>query len=179
VLSRWQCDHQQTPFLLRATIEIPMLLLPGDKGKFPSTQLQMLVLNLELKRSLLSSLRTSLKVCVKPCSVIFETAQPVQLAPLIMQAYCLTKREGEVTQLILRGWSTAEISATLHISSNTVQDHLKAIFEKVNVRSRRELAGRIFAQQYQPHFTTGAPLDVFGRLTSLDHPSSESSTALS
>ena len=28
-----------------------MPLLTGDKGKFPSTQLQMLVLNLELKRS--------------------------------------------------------------------------------------------------------------------------------
>ncbi len=112
-------------------------------------------------------------------TVIFETAQPVEIAPLLLQAYHLTKREGEVTQCILRGWSTMEIAATLHISSNTVQDHLKAIFEKVDVRSRRELSGRIFAQQYQPHFLAGAPLDACGRLTALDQTSSESSTASS
>jgi hypothetical protein len=69
------------------------------------------------------------------------------------------------------------MAASLQISLNTVQDHLKAIFEKVNVGSRRELAGHIFAQQYQPHFTASAPLDVFGRLTSLDRSSTESSTA--
>jgi DNA-binding CsgD family transcriptional regulator len=107
-------------------------------------------------------------------TVIFETAQPVEIAPLLLQAYHLTKREGEITQCILRGWSTTEIAAALHISSNTVQDHLKAIFEKVDVRSRRELAGRIFAQQYQPHFLTGAPLDASGRLTSLSQTPSES-----
>ncbi|MBA2678965.1 MAG: LuxR family transcriptional regulator [Ktedonobacteraceae bacterium] len=99
-------------------------------------------------------------------TVIFEMAQPLEIAPLIMQAYNLTKREGEVTQCILRGWSTTEISTALSISSNTVQDHLKAIFEKVGVRSRRELAGHIFAQQYQSHFIEGAPMDAAGRLVS-------------
>ncbi|MFN8421131.1 MAG: helix-turn-helix transcriptional regulator [Anaerolineae bacterium] len=85
-------------------------------------------------------------------SVIFEIAQPAEIAPLIMQAYQLTKREGEITQSVLLGWSTSEISAALHISANTVQDHLKAIFEKVDVSSRGELAARIFRQQYQPRF---------------------------
>ena len=112
-------------------------------------------------------------------AILFEAAQPAEIAPLILQAYHLTKREGEVTQLILRGRSTREIAATMQISLNTVQDHLKAIFEKVNVGSRRELAGHIFAQQYQPHFTASAPLDVFGRLTSLDRPSSEDNIASS
>ena len=83
-------------------------------------------------------------------SVIFEIAQPAEIAPLMMQAYNLTKREGEVTQCVLRGWSTGEISARLHISQNTVQDHLKAIFEKVDVSSRGELAARLFMHQHQP-----------------------------
>jgi len=82
-------------------------------------------------------------------AVIFELAQSAEIAPLIMQAYLFTKREGEITQCVLRGWSTNEIAANLHISSNTVQDHLKTIFEKVDVRSRGELAARIFFQHHQ------------------------------
>jgi DNA-binding CsgD family transcriptional regulator len=93
-------------------------------------------------------------------AILFEVAQPTEIAPLLFQAYQLTKREGEVTQLSLRGQSTQEIAQTLHISLNTVQDHLKAIFEKVNVSSRRELAGRIFVQQYQTHVLEGAPRDI-------------------
>lgn len=81
-------------------------------------------------------------------TVVFEIAQPAEIAPLIMQAYTLTKREGEVTQCVLRGWSTHEIAARLHISQNTVQDHLKAIFAKVDVSSRGELAARLFMQHH-------------------------------
>ncbi len=101
--------------------------------------------------------------------VMIELAQPTAIAPLILHVYRLTKREGEITQCVLHGWSTTEIATALGISPNTVQDHLKAIFEKVDVHSRRELAGRIFTQQYQPHFLTGAPLDASGRLTSVEH----------
>jgi DNA-binding CsgD family transcriptional regulator len=96
-------------------------------------------------------------------TVIFERAQPAEIAPIMMQAYQLTKREGEVTQCILRGWSTTEIAARLHISPNTVQDHLKAIFEKVDVGSRGELAARIFTQQYHTQYQAGAPLDASGQ----------------
>ncbi len=99
-------------------------------------------------------------------SVIFEIAQPAEIAPLIMQAYQFTRREGEIAQCVLRGWSTAEIAARLHISSNTVQDHLKAIFEKVDVSSRGELAARIFTQQYLPQSSASAPLDPSGQFVS-------------
>jgi DNA-binding CsgD family transcriptional regulator len=106
-------------------------------------------------------------------AVLFETARPAEMAPLMMQAYQLTKREGEITGLILRGLSTMELAAALHISANTVQDHLKAIFEKVNVRSRRELAAIIFAQQYLPHFIAGAPVNAAGQLMAPNHASAE------
>ncbi|HEY3290410.1 MAG TPA: helix-turn-helix transcriptional regulator [Anaerolineae bacterium] len=96
-------------------------------------------------------------------SVIFNTAQPAEVAPLIMQAYQLTKREGEIALCVLRGWSTIETADRLHITSNTVQDHLKAIFEKVDVGSRGELAARIFTQQYLPQFTTGTKLNASGQ----------------
>ena len=95
-------------------------------------------------------------------AVIFEVARPAEIAPLIMQAYDLSKREGETMQLVARGLSTVEISEAFHISPNTVQDHLKAIFEKTGVRSRRELVGQLFAQQYQPHIEAGHALDTNG-----------------
>jgi DNA-binding CsgD family transcriptional regulator len=95
-------------------------------------------------------------------AVIIEAARPAEVAPLIVQAYDLSKRESEILQLVVRGHSTAEIAATFHITANTVQDHLKAIFEKVGVRSRRELAGQLFAQQYHPRIVSGRDLDANG-----------------
>jgi DNA-binding CsgD family transcriptional regulator len=96
-------------------------------------------------------------------AVIFEEARPSEIAPLIVDAYGLTKREGEITQLVLRGLSTIEVSEELHITANTVRDHFKAIFDKVGVRSRRELVGQVFAQHYQPRMATGQEPRADGR----------------
>ena len=95
-------------------------------------------------------------------AVIFEEARPSEIAPLMVDAYGLTKREGEITRLVLRGLSTAEVSEELHITPNTVRDHFKSIFDKVGVRSRRELVAGIFAQQYQPRMATGREPDADG-----------------
>jgi DNA-binding CsgD family transcriptional regulator len=95
-------------------------------------------------------------------AVIFEEARPSEIAPLMVDAYGLTKREGEITKLVLRGLSTAEVSEELHITPNTVRDHFKSIFDKVGVRSRRELVAGIFAQQYQPRMATGREPDADG-----------------
>ena len=95
-------------------------------------------------------------------AVIFEEARPSEIAPLIGDAYGLTKREGEITRLVLRGLSTAEVSRELHITPNTVRDHFKSIFDKVGVRSRRELVGQVFAQRYQPRMATSRELDADG-----------------
>jgi DNA-binding CsgD family transcriptional regulator len=51
---------------------------------------------------------------------------------------------------VLQGLCTAAISEQLHISANTVQDHLEGIFEKTDINSRRELAGQLFAEHYRP-----------------------------
>lgn len=82
--------------------------------------------------------------------VIVHPATAPQIAGLIAEAYGLSKRERDVTRLVLNGLSTREIGDHLTVSPYTVQDHLKAIFEKVGVRSRRELVAQLFLQHYAP-----------------------------
>jgi DNA-binding CsgD family transcriptional regulator len=85
-------------------------------------------------------------------AVIIEPAHPARITPLLMSAYGLTDREQEVTRLVLRGDSTAQIAERLVVSPHTVQQHLKNIFEKTGVRSRRQLVGKVFFAHYEPRF---------------------------
>jgi len=95
-------------------------------------------------------------------AVIIEEPSPAELAPVLMIAYGLTKQEQTLTGLVCRGLSTRELADRLHITANTVQDHLKSIFEKTGVRSRRELVTVILQEQYLPRVMAGRPLGPSG-----------------
>lgn len=76
--------------------------------------------------------------------VVIAPAGPGEVALLSTTAYGLSVREKEVVKLVLGGRSTRQISRSLYISESTVQGHLSHVFDKVGVKSRRELLKRLF-----------------------------------
>lgn len=83
-------------------------------------------------------------------AVIVEPAHPARITSLLMSAYGLSQREQEVTRLVLQGNSTTDIAAAMVLSAHTVQQHLKAVFDKTGVHSRRDLVGKVFFAHYEP-----------------------------
>lgn len=90
-------------------------------------------------------------------------AGPADLVALILDVYGLTAREREIAQQVLLGRSTADIARRLGVKPYTVQDHLKAVFAKAGVHSRRELTAALFFQQYLPQIDAPA-VSTDGRL---------------
>lgn len=106
---------------------------------------------------------TMLSETSRRVAVIIEPAHPARISPLLMSAYGLTEREQEIARHVLRGSSTVEIAHSLVISTHTIQQHLKSIFEKTGVRSRRDLVGKVFFAHYEPRVRDNEQRAVDGR----------------
>ncbi|HEX2879161.1 MAG TPA: LuxR C-terminal-related transcriptional regulator [Polyangiaceae bacterium] len=70
---------------------------------------------------------------MKPAPPSCEDANPPS------SAQALSVRESEVLALLARDYSTSQIARKLTISVFTVRNHVKSIFRKLGVASRREL----------------------------------------
>lgn len=60
------------------------------------------------------------------------------------EAPALTEREHEVLELVSKGMSNAQIGETLCIGEKTVKTHVSRLLQKLNVRSRTQLAVHVW-----------------------------------
>jgi DNA-binding CsgD family transcriptional regulator len=79
-------------------------------------------------------------------AVSVHGATSEDILALIARAHGLSTRERELVALVLEGLSTRELAERMFISRYTVQDHLKSVFDKLGVRSRRELVTGMFGE---------------------------------
>jgi DNA-binding CsgD family transcriptional regulator len=76
-------------------------------------------------------------------AVTIGPTAPTDRVGLLLSAHGLTPAQRRVAQLVLRGLTTRQMMGALRISEHTVQDHLKVVFDKVGVRSRRDLVAAL------------------------------------
>jgi DNA-binding CsgD family transcriptional regulator len=119
----------------RAPSDIPCLHVRGRSGRWLTLQ---------------ASLAETRDGNPSETVVVIAPASPGEVMLLSTTAYGLSAREKEVVKLVLRGCSTKQISRSLYISESTIQGHLSHIFEKVGVKSRRELLKRLFLDNLSP-----------------------------
>jgi DNA-binding CsgD family transcriptional regulator len=79
-------------------------------------------------------------------AVTVRAAGAEDILQLVSRAYGLTTRERELVALVLEGLDTRELAKRMFISTYTVKDHLKSVFDKAGVHSRRELVTGVFGQ---------------------------------
>lgn len=61
----------------------------------------------------------------------------------LLADYDLTKREAEVLRRVARGKTNAEIAQILHVSAVTVKNHMRRLFQKLNVSNRAQAVSKL------------------------------------
>jgi DNA-binding CsgD family transcriptional regulator len=61
----------------------------------------------------------------------------------VTRSYGLSDREGQVVDLVLRGYTNQDIARSLGIAVPTAKKHLTRVFDKIGVDSRSQLISRL------------------------------------
>jgi DNA-binding CsgD family transcriptional regulator len=81
-------------------------------------------------------------------AVVLDSADTSHMSSLVLAAHGLTPAQSRVVALVLQGRSTPSIVKELHISADTLQEHLHAVFDKLGIGSRRELVAALSARSH-------------------------------
>jgi len=77
----------------------------------------------------------------------------------------LTNTEQRIATLIAQGLTNREIASAMFITGNTVQTHVRHIFQKLGVRSRTELAAQLLSSPASAAATAGSVRGITKTLT--------------
>ena len=79
----------------------------------------------------------------KICLICMNKNEPGVLLSKQLDKLRITRREQEVIDLICEGLKNSEIGEKLFISEYTVENHLRSIYEKMNVKNRINLVRKV------------------------------------
>lgn len=82
--------------------------------------------------------------------VSIEEASAAERLDLFARAFGLTAREYELLGLLATGSDTRSLARQMSLSEHTVQDHVKAIFDKTGARDRISLLSRALGTHREP-----------------------------
>ncbi len=160
ITRRVRMANEASVAMLRPIIGADAKLVAG--GDLPTTLLP-LIDDIEARLALgpgtCSVMLPACDICVRACVIssdgdghlmlLIERASREDVVRSAIAGYPLTPRESEVAALVLRGYSNRRIAAHLVLTEYTVEDHLKRIFVKLEVRSRSELFTKILGIREQ------------------------------
>jgi DNA-binding CsgD family transcriptional regulator len=83
--------------------------------------------------------------------VVLEPLTRVELSlEVVRRRFTMTRREAQVALLLAERRATREIALTLGISPHTARHHVRRVFAKLGIHSRREVAGVLEAGLAEP-----------------------------
>jgi DNA-binding CsgD family transcriptional regulator len=82
--------------------------------------------------------------------VRIDRSRPSSSLSEAVRRYNISAREVQVLTLLLDGRRLEEIGSSLHITSSTVQDHIKSMVGKTDSRNRSELIAHVLGWEFAP-----------------------------
>ena len=137
---RWLAQIPESDWPSSCQLPLPLLTAAGHAGENPPPAVRLRTVRGDWLSVHASPLHGGSQ---QSTVLILEEPGPGELTSLILASHGVTGAQARVVALVLRGYSTKQIVGQLAISQYTIQEHLRAVFDKLGVRSRQELAAAL------------------------------------